>query len=134
MMAIDLAHVDKQGRALQVATDLAGHYGAELTFVGVTGAEPGALGHNPEEYADRLATFATEQAERTGLTTFSHAVTSHDPSTEMDDALLKAAKDLKPDLIVMQSHIPALVDYVWPSNGGKVAAHASCSIMVVRDG
>ena len=36
------------------------------------------------------------------------------------------------DLVVMQSHVPGLMDYIWPSNGGKVAGHAKCSVLVVR--
>lgn len=50
----------------------------------------------------------------------------------MDDILLKAVKDTGADLVVMASHVPNIMDYVWPSNGGKIAEHAECSVMVVR--
>ncbi len=67
-----------------------------------------------------------------GVTTSAHTVISHDPTTDLDDALLKASKELNVDLVVMASHLPNLTDYIWPSNGGKVAAHAKASVMVVR--
>jgi len=57
---------------------------------------------------------------------------AHDPATEIDDALLEAAEEIGADLIVMQSHVPGLMEYVWPSNGGKVAEHAKCSVLLVR--
>jgi len=50
----------------------------------------------------------------------------------VDDALLKASRDTGADLVVMASHMPSVLDYIWPSNGGKIAEHAKCSVMVVR--
>jgi hypothetical protein len=32
----------------------------------------------------------------------------------------------------MASHVPGLTEYVWPSNGGKLAGHAKASVFVVR--
>ena len=61
-----------------------------------------------------------------------HAAIAHDPTTEVDDALLRAVDETGADLVVMQSHIPGLIDYVWPSNGGKIAGHAKASVLVVR--
>ena len=66
------------------------------------------------------------------METRAHPAIAHDPATEVDDALLRAIDETGADLVVMQSHIPGLVDYVWPSNGGKIAGHAKASVMVVR--
>ena len=45
---------------------------------------------------------------------------------------LKAVEEQKADLVVMQSHVPNLTDYIWPSNGGTVASHSRASVFVVR--
>lgn len=132
MVPVDLAHEDRLARALGVAADLARHWGAELVYVGVTSPHPGRFGHNPAEYAQRLAAFAASQAGAAGVVASSHAAVAHDPATEVDDALLRAVTQTGADLVVMQSHLPGLVDYVWPSNGGKIAAHAKTSVLVVR--
>lgn len=137
MVPVDLAHLADLEKALTCARDLAGHYGAEISFVGVTAPSPGALAHNPAEYEARLAEFAAEQGAKGGanaarIKTRAHMVISHDPKIDLDETLLRAAKEVAADLVVMASHLPKLTDYLWPSNGGKVAAHASASVMVVR--
>ncbi|MGD8310649.1 MAG: hypothetical protein PVG98_14530 [Chromatiales bacterium] len=45
---------------------------------------------------------------------------------------MEAVDDIGADLVVMASHIPDVVDYIWPSNGGKVAGHSDASVFVVR--
>lgn len=132
MVPVDLAHLAGLRRALDCAADLASHYGADLVYVGVTAETPGALGHNPAEYAEQLGAFAAEQAKTNGITATAHAMAAHDPTTDLDDNLFKAIDETGADLVVMQSHIPNLTDYIWPSNGGKLASHAKVSVMVVR--
>lgn len=132
MTPVDLRHLDDLSHALQVSADLANHYDAQVHYVGVTSATPGSLGHTPEEYGKKLKAFAEEQASKHGIKATADAVVSHDPSVDVDDALMKAIGTTGADLVVMQSHMPSLMDYVWPSNGGKIAEHAKCSVMVVR--
>jgi nucleotide-binding universal stress UspA family protein len=132
MVPIDLAHADKQKRALQCGADLARMYGAPVVYVGVTAETPGSLGHNPAEYHEKLAAFAAAEGESNGIEANGHMELSHDPTSDMDDCLLRAIDKTGADLVVMASHIPGLADYIWPSNGGKVAAHAKISVMVVR--
>jgi len=132
MVPVDLAHLADLAKALKCAGDLARHYGAKLVFVGVTAQTPGALGHNPAEYEQKLAAFAAEQAKANGVEAGEYTAISHDPTIDLDETLLKAASETGADLVVMQSHLPNLTDYLWPSNGGKVAAHAACSVMVIR--
>lgn len=134
MAPVDLAHADKLGRALQVAADLADRYGAEVCYVAVTAPTPGALAHNPSEFAARLDDFAQAQAARHGHTATSHSVVSHDPAVDLDDSLLKACDDTGADLVVMASHVPGVVDFLFPSHGGRIATHAEVSVMVVREG
>ena len=66
------------------------------------------------------------------IETGAHAIFSHDPAVDLDPALIKAAEEIGADLIVMASHIPNLMDYVWPSNGGTIAGHSKASVFVVR--
>jgi nucleotide-binding universal stress UspA family protein len=47
--------------------------------------------------------------------------------------ILKAAKTVSADLIVMGSHHPELKDYLLGPNAAKVMLHADCSVMVVRE-
>ncbi|SEO88803.1 Nucleotide-binding universal stress protein, UspA family [Salinihabitans flavidus] len=132
MTPVDLAHKEALTRALQCSADLASHYGAEVVYVGVTAATPSSLGHTPEEYSKKLDAFAKEQGETHGIDASAHMIVSHDPRTDVDDVLLKAVGELNADLVVMQSHVPNVFDYIWPSNGGKMAEHAKSSVMVVR--
>lgn len=132
MTPVDLAHIGDLEKGLQCSADLARQYNAGIVYVGVTSSAPSKTAHNPAEYAEKLATFAADQAEKHGVATEAHSVISHDPTTDLDDALLKAVAETGADLVVMTSHLPNLTDYVWPSNGGKIAAHAGCSVMVVR--
>ncbi len=133
MVPIDLAHADQQMAALEVAADLAGHYGAELVYTAVTAQTPGPMGHNPEEFAANLGEFAQGQATVHDIKTSSHAVVSHDPAVELDDALLKACKEIGADLVVMASHVPGVADFLLPSHGGRMASHAGVSVMIVRE-
>ncbi|MGR3364501.1 MAG: universal stress protein [Maritimibacter harenae] len=132
MAPVDLAHLDGLEHALKVTADIAKLYDCDVTYVGVAANTPGKLGHNPDEFRSKVAEFAAQQGELHGLKTKGHAMTSHDPTTELDDALMKGVDETGADLVVMQSHVPGLMDYIWPSNGGKVAGHAKCSVLVVR--
>ena len=132
MAPVDLAHIEKLGRALDCAADLAKHFGVPITYVGVTSTAPSQLGHNPEEFNQKLQAFTQGQIEKHGVEATAHMAIAHDPPTEVDDALMRAIGETGADLVVMASHVPDAIDYLWPSNGGKLAEHAKCSVMVVR--
>ncbi|MAN15588.1 universal stress protein [Alterinioella nitratireducens] len=132
MIPVDLGHVEALERALQVGADLAGHYGAEVHYVSVTGTAPSKIAHSPEEFREKLNRFAAAEAEaRSIASTHAHTVISHDPSVDMDHQLCEAMDEIGADLVVMGSHIPHW--YEFGSHGGKLAAHAHCSVMIVRD-
>ena len=71
-------------------------------------------------------------ASKHGVKAAAHTAIAHDPTTEVDDALMRAIDETGADLVVMASHVPNVMDHIWPSNGGKLAEHAKCSVMVVR--
>ena len=132
MVPVDLAHADKLDRALRCAADLATQYNAKVTYVGVSAATPGSVAHTPEEYAKKLSAFAESQVETYGIEADSLALTSHDPTVDLDPTLLKAIEDTGADLVVMASHIPNVADYIWASNGSTIARRAKASVMLVR--
>jgi len=46
--------------------------------------------------------------------------------------ILRIARDVRADLIIMASHRPELADYLLGSNAAHVVRHADCSVLVVR--
>ena len=131
MIPVDLAHLDRLGRALQTGADLAKHYGAGITYVGVTGVQPSKVAHTPKEFEHKLAAFAKEQGDAAGISAEGKAIIAHDPAVELDHMLVDAAEEIGADLIVVGTHDPHTFD--WPHHGGKLANHAKCSVMLVRD-
>ena len=132
MVPVDLAHLETLGRALNTAGDLARHYKAKVIFVGVTAPGPTKVAQTIAQYSAKLDAFAAQQAAEYGIEASAHSEIAGDPTTEVDDALLRAIDHVGADLVVMASHVPGLLDYIWPSNGGKLAEHAKISVMVVR--
>jgi len=132
MIPVDLSHAEKSQTALAVAADLAAHYNAPVTYVATTANTPGAVARTPEEFADKLATFAKEQGELHGHRTAAHSIVSHDPTSDLDKKLAGAVSDIGADLIVMATHIPNMADMLLPSHGGALSRHTDASIFLVR--
>ena len=132
MVPVDMEHLDQLAKSLDVAAEMSKQHKAPICYVGVTGSQPSAVAHNTEEFEKKLADFANEQGKKHGLEATSKSFVGHDLVADVDDVLLKAIDELNPDLVVMASHAPKITDYVWPSNGGKVAAHAATSVFLVR--
>ena len=131
MIPVDLAHLPALGRALKTGADLAKHYGAGVTYVGVTGVQPSKVAHSPKDYAQKLAALAREEGAAAGISAEAKTLVAHDPAIEIDHMLLDAAEEIGADLVVMATHEPHAFD--WPHHGGKLANHAKCSVMLVRD-
>ena len=130
MMPIDLGHMDQMGKALQTTADLAKHYNAPVTYVGVTAPQPTATSPDSKEYAVKLATFAAEQENTHGITAVAHVVVDRDPALDLNRLLLDLIGELRADLVVMASH--SVGRFEWSSHGGTVAAHADVTVMLVR--
>jgi len=132
MVPVDLAHIERLGKALGTAMDLAKHYKIPICYVGVTVPMPNPVAHTPQEYAAKLAQFGAEQGQKHGIAVETASYTSHDPAIDLDEKLLQAVKDTKSDLIVMASHVPGLQEHIFSSNAGAVASHADISVFVIR--
>ncbi|QFU00694.1 Universal stress protein family protein [Halomonas sp. THAF5a] len=134
MVPVDLAHLDVIEPSLRIVADQAKHYGAEVCYVGITAATPGAVARTPEEYTRKLEAFAQERAKVHGQPVSTHTIVSPDPIADLDDDLIKAIDEVGADLVVMPTHPPKHVDAVIPSHGGKVATHTKASVFLVRPG
>ena len=132
LLPIDLEHHDQLGKAVAVGADLAKHYGADITVVGVTTSQPSGVARTPEEFKDKLEAYASEQSKDFGISFGAKMMVSHDPTIDIDDVLQTAAAELDTDLVVMASHVPGLLEHVFASRAGHLAAHADISVMVVR--
>jgi nucleotide-binding universal stress UspA family protein len=132
MVPVDLAHVERLGKALDTAADLAKRYGVPACYVGVTASTPSQVAHTPQEHDEKLARFGAEQAAKHGIEAETASYTSHDPAVDLGEKLLEAVKDTRSDLIVMASHVPGLPEHLFASNAGAVASHAHVSVFVIR--
>ena len=132
VVPVDLAHKAALGRAIGVAVDLAKLYGAPLVLIGVTGAGPGDVAHNPKEYGERLAAFAAEIGAAGDLDVQSMAVVSNDPAVDLEKRIAETASDLGADLAVMASHKPGLLEHIFASHAGYFASHTDLSVVIVR--
>ncbi|MEM1428450.1 MAG: universal stress protein [Pseudomonadota bacterium] len=130
MIPVDLAHKDQLTKAIRTGADLARHYKAPVTFVGVTGVQPTPAAHSPEEYSRKLDAFAKAEAEAHGIEATAKTIVAHDPMVETDRKLADAVKELEADLVVMGSHIPRAFEF--GSHGGALASHSSATVMLVR--
>lgn len=129
---VDLAHTDKLEAALEIAAGEAKHYGASLTYIGVTTETPSAMAHNPKEFEEKLRAFADAQGAKHGLATDAVTVASHDPAVDTNDAILKAIDDSGAGLVVMATHVPGLADHFLASHGGTIATKSKASVFLVR--
>lgn len=132
MVPVDLAHVDALKPALSAASDLAKHYQASVCYVSVTSSMPGTVARTPEDYQQKLKSFASDQQASHGQSVDSRVYTANDPVTQLDDILVKAIDEVGADLLVMATHLPKRLDAVMPSNGAKVATHTQVSVFLVR--
>lgn len=132
MVPVDLAHVEKLGKALTTAADLAKHYGIPICYVGIVAEPPGEVAHTPEAFASKLEQFGAAEARKHGVEATTRAVTSLDPAVNLHQTLVRTIVEVGADLVVMASHVPGLPEHLFASHAGYVASHAPVSVLVVR--
>ncbi len=132
MIPVDLEHADQLDKALAAGADLAKHYGAELYAVSVTGTAPGTVARDPSDYAEKLEAFAAEQTAMRGIPFNTKVMVSHDPPADLENTLKKAGSEIGADLVVMASHVPGFLEYIFSSRAGYLASHSELSVFVVR--
>ena len=132
MIPVDLAHTDQMEKAVTVAADLAELYSAKAHLVGVTMSGPTSIATGEKEFTQKLESFARWCSEEHGVAFAPVVKLSHDLTIDLDAVLMRAAKDLEADLIVMASHTPGLAEHLFASNAGYLASHMDTSVMVIR--
>ncbi|MGI9352887.1 MAG: universal stress protein [Rhizobiaceae bacterium] len=133
MVPIDLAEKEKWRKGIEVAANLAKTYGADMTFVSVSGGIQAKVSHSMEKYSRLLAEFGDEIGEAHGIKVGSRNYSVPDPSVEVDKKLIEAIEELGADLAVIASHQPGWIEYLVDSHGGRLATHAPISVFVVRE-
>ncbi|PTX56421.1 nucleotide-binding universal stress UspA family protein [Litoreibacter ponti] len=133
LVPVDLDNVDKLGKALETAAEIAKRDGATVVYAGVVDTVPTPSARPEAAVAkERLDRFAAEQAEAHGIETADQVAMRRDLHLNVGSELIGLAKKTDCDLIVMASHMPGLKDHVFSSNAGYVATHAPVSVYVVR--
>lgn len=137
LLPVDLGNAESQRKAVKTAVHLAKTAKAQLhvmtvvpdfglSIVGSFFPE-GYEKHALDEASKKLHDFV--QAEIPKNVKVQHIV-GHGTIYE---EILRAANELGCDVIILASHRPELKDYLLGPNAARVARHAACSVMIVRD-
>lgn len=136
LLAVDIADPSDQMKAVSTAAEYASKFGSRLHVITVVpdygmsivgGYFP--AGHEEkaiEEARAKLQAFCDEHIP-SGIEVqhiVGHGSIYHE--------ILRAAEEIKTDLIVMATHRPELVDYLLGPNTERVVRHANCSVLAVR--
>jgi nucleotide-binding universal stress UspA family protein len=133
LVPVDLDHVDKLTKALDLAGETAKRSDAEVVYVDVVDAVPTTTARTEgEQMAERIARFASDEGKRHGIKATDMVVLRSDLHLNVGSDIVRAAEKAECDLIVMASHIPGFKDHFLSSNAGYVASHAPLSVFVVR--
>ena len=91
-------------------------------------------GYYPDLNAEDIVKPATAKLEkiRAALLPINAQVKLHVEIGGICSEILRVARDINADLIVMASHGPLVRDYWLGSNASYIALHAPCSVFVVR--
>ncbi len=137
LLSVDLGNVETQRKAVEAAIHLARASKAQLHVItvvpdfglSIVGSyfPEGYEKHALDEASKRLHEFVRAEIPK-GLKV--QHIVGHGTIYQ---EILRAAKELGCDVIVMASHRPELKDYLLGPNAGQVARHAACSVMIVRD-
>lgn len=136
MLTVDLNEESSWRKALPAAVEYCRGFGATLhvmTVVPDFGMTVVAT-YFPEGYEEKMLAEATRKLEAFTAANVPDAVpvkhvVGHGTVYQ---EILRAAKEIDADLIVMGSHRPELMDYLLGPNAARVVRHADRSVLVVR--
>ncbi len=120
-------------RPVQRAGQIGKEHGATVIYVDVVDSVPTTSRVTEgEKMAVRLREFAESQAKAHGIEAIAEIALPSDLHLKVGADIIKSAKHLECDLIVMASHVPGFKEHFLSSNAGNVASHAPMSVYVVR--
>ncbi|WP_264212090.1 universal stress protein [Leisingera thetidis] len=131
MVPVDLHLPPTVVKAMDVAADFAKNHGSRVTLVHVTDQQIHGA-HTVGPSGDELAALASKMAEQTGARVEGLPIYSVDVGAEIDSILPRTAKELEVDLVVMGTHMPGILDYVFSSHASHLVLHSEASVFVVR--
>ncbi|MEX2374414.1 MAG: universal stress protein [Dehalococcoidia bacterium] len=118
---------------IAVARDITEKHEARLHFITVV---PDNLlkGFFPNMYEEELVEKARDRLEAIVSENLPGSVERevHVRTGGICSEIIRAARDIPADLIVLASHGPILADYLLGSNASHVSLHAPCSVFIVR--
>lgn len=136
LVAIDLTQAEADEKLLKTAADLAQHYGATLSVVTVvpdygmtivgTFFKDGTLKKAVQHANDELHAYVDRVLPGHGHV--QHIIEVGTVYEQVLDAIQRS----KADLVVLGAHKPNLMDKLQGPNSARIARHAPCSVMVIR--
>lgn len=123
-------------KALATAVDLAAHYQAELTALGVVESpeivgmvdEVDELRQSAEEHFRRILAASAEYARGQGIALHSVVVRGH-----AADAIVRYAESEKVNLVVVGHHGHSrIARFFLGSTSDRVSEHSPCTVMIVK--
>ncbi|WP_026380870.1 universal stress protein [Afifella pfennigii] len=136
LLALDLGDPDSVERIFPVAQKLASNAGAELHVVSVvpTYSMPIVGSFFPADFERKALEAARGELEKVIRSAADNpeAVQGHIAHGLIYEEILRTANDIDADLIIMESHRPALRDYLLGPNAARVVRHARQSVHVHR--
>ena len=136
LVPVDLNQASSWEKALPTAVELCKSFGATLHVLNVVPdfGMTTVAAHFPEDFQEKSV-----EAARAALHEF---VRQHVPDGvkvqhivgygTVYDEILRVAREIKTDLILMASHRPELRDYLLGPNAARVVRHSEVSVLVVR--
>ncbi|MCP5086998.1 MAG: universal stress protein, partial [Rhodobacteraceae bacterium] len=96
--------------------------------------EPPQLTWLPEDYSAKMIAHATSKLAQLIAAQVPAGVEAeqHVRQGSVYSEIVKFAKEIDIDLIVMASHRPELKDFLLGPNAAKVVRHAECPVLVIR--
>lgn len=134
LVPVDLGEESSWKEALPTAIDQAQYTGGELHVATVVPEEPPQLAWLPDDYSEKMIAYANSQLDKLLETNIPKQmkVTKHIRQGAIYREIVRLAKDIEADLIVMASHRPELKDFLLGPNAARVVRHAKCPVLVIR--
>ena len=135
--ALRLSEADAKAvaqKSIDIAAGLAKLYGSKLVIGTVEPIpEPpvspvGATLSYEIDVETPLKAFVAAEAERLGMALES----VHRPSSVVSAGIRDMVEEFGVDLVVMSTHAPSMMDWLFGSNAAATALHTDCSVFVVR--
>jgi universal stress protein F len=135
LVPIDLDQPSSWTRSMPAAAAMADAFKAELTLMTViTDHDASArAAWSAVSYGALVEETTRQLAQRADRDFGQHKAAVRVGSGPIYAAILDAAAAIDADLIVMASHRPAMRDFLLGANAARVARHARCSVLIVRD-